>query len=63
MKIGTVEQMRHLDKRAIQDFRISPELLMENAGEAVRSDHTITLASPSEGIRFTRAFCIAANCM
>jgi NAD(P)H-hydrate epimerase len=35
MKISTVEQMRNLDKSAIEDFGISPELLMENAGEAV----------------------------
>jgi hydroxyethylthiazole kinase-like uncharacterized protein yjeF len=35
MKISTVEQMRNLDKSAIENFGISPELLMENAGEAV----------------------------
>lgn len=35
MKINTVEQMRSLDKSAIESFGISPELLMENAGEAV----------------------------
>ena len=35
MKISTVEQMRDLDRRAIENFGIPREFLMENAGEAV----------------------------
>jgi NAD(P)H-hydrate epimerase len=34
MKISTVEQMKDLDKNAIENFGITQELLMENAGEA-----------------------------
>lgn len=34
MKVSTVEQMRELDRRAIQDFGIPETVLMENAGLA-----------------------------
>lgn len=35
MRVSTVEQMRQLDKTAIEKFSIKDELLMENAGGAV----------------------------
>jgi hydroxyethylthiazole kinase-like uncharacterized protein yjeF len=35
MKVSTVAEMRALDQRAIQQFGITAELLMENAGQAV----------------------------
>ena len=34
MKISTVSQMRALDQRAIDEFGIRAEFLMENAGHA-----------------------------
>ena len=35
MKVSTVDEMRGLDRRAIEEFGIADDLLMENAGEAV----------------------------
>ena len=34
MKVSTVEQMRAMDRRAVEEFGIPEELLMENAGRA-----------------------------
>ena len=34
MKVSTVAQMRNLDRGAIEEFGISQELLIENAGQA-----------------------------
>ncbi|MFN2233835.1 MAG: NAD(P)H-hydrate epimerase, partial [Anaerolineales bacterium] len=34
MKVSSISQMRALDKQAIEDFGITAELLMENAGHA-----------------------------
>ncbi len=35
MRISTVEQMREMDRRAIEEYGIEEKLLMENAGHAV----------------------------
>ncbi|MFO7914722.1 MAG: NAD(P)H-hydrate dehydratase [Candidatus Krumholzibacteriales bacterium] len=37
MKISTTEQMRDLDRRAVEEYGISEQMLMENAGLAVYS--------------------------
>ena len=37
MKVSTVAQMRNLDRGAMEEFGISDDLLMENAGQAVYS--------------------------
>ncbi|RLB86374.1 MAG: bifunctional ADP-dependent NAD(P)H-hydrate dehydratase/NAD(P)H-hydrate epimerase, partial [Deltaproteobacteria bacterium] len=34
MKVATVQEMRNLDRRAIEEFGIIEDLLMENAGNA-----------------------------
>ncbi len=34
MKISTVEQMRNMDRQAIEEYGIAEDLLMENAGQA-----------------------------
>jgi hydroxyethylthiazole kinase-like uncharacterized protein yjeF len=35
MKVVTVDEMRSMDQRAIEEFQLPDEILMENAGEAV----------------------------
>ena len=32
MKVSTVEKMRDLDRRAVEEYGIGEDLLMENAG-------------------------------
>ena len=35
MKVAKVDEMKNLDRRATEEFGISQDLLMENAGQAV----------------------------
>ena len=58
MKVTTVNQMRSLDQRAIQEYGIIEELLMENAGGAA-----YTLLSREVGVQGKRflVFCGVGN--
>lgn len=50
MKVAKVEEMKDLDRRASQEFGISEDLLMENAGQAVC--HVISQEIGIRGNRF-----------
>ena len=58
MKVSSVSQMRALDKSAIEDFGIKPELLMENAGNAAHA--ALRQESSIRGKRFL-VFCGMGN--
>jgi hydroxyethylthiazole kinase-like uncharacterized protein yjeF len=58
MKICTVSQMRALDGRAVEEFGIKEELLMENAGEALY--HIVSKTLGGTGKRFM-VFCGIGN--
>jgi len=58
MKIATVEQMRQMDKRAVDEFDIRDELLMENAGLA--AFHVLSERFDIKGGRFA-VLCGAGN--
>jgi len=59
MKVSTVEQMRQMDRQAIEQYGIVEDLLMENAGHAVYFVILNTMQS-LEGKRFV-AFCGIGN--
>jgi len=50
MKVSRVEEMRNLDRTAVEDFSLAEELLMENAGMAAY--HVIMKESGIQGKRF-----------
>ena len=50
MKVSRVEEMRNLDRTAVEDFSLTEELLMENAGMAAY--HVIMKESGIQGKRF-----------
>ena len=58
MKVATVAQMRALDRRAVEEFGIPPEILMENAGDAAYS--VIARELGVQGKRFI-LFCGTGN--
>ncbi len=37
MKVSNVAEMRQLDRKAVEDFGFTTDILMENAGEAAYS--------------------------
>lgn len=58
MKVSRVEEMRNLDRAAVEDFFIAEELLMENAGLAAY--HVIMKESCIQGKKFV-LFCGTGN--
>ena len=60
MKVCKVEEIRELDRRATDEFGISQEQLMENAGEAVYSLISKELKRPA-GTRINKRFAIFAG--
>lgn len=58
MRVARVREMRNLDRRAVEEFGIPEELLMENAGQAVHS--VISRELGIKGNRFA-VFCGGGN--
>jgi len=58
MKISRVEEMRNLDNSAIENFGITQELLMENAGQAA---YFVTLKELGVKHRKFVVFCGTGN--